>query len=86
MVTELGEPWEGFYNFPYRDISKLVHPSGSGSHRYFQDVDREEEASRALTFGIGMHYYLTDTVLSLLDLEIYRPQLEEFMKGFIAQR
>ncbi len=79
MVTDLGEPWEGFYHFTYMDVSKLVHPSGSGSHSYFQDVDPEEEASRALTFAIGMHYYLTDTVLSLRDLEIFRPRLEEFM-------
>ena len=26
MVTDLGDPWEGLYNFPYKDISKLVHP------------------------------------------------------------
>ena len=41
---------------------------------------------RALTFAIGMHYCLTDTALSLLDLAIFRPRLEEFMKGFITQR
>ena len=86
MVTDLGDPWEGLYNFPYKDISKLVHPSGSGSDSYLQDVDQEKEVSRALTFAIGMHYYLTDTALSLLDLAIFRPRLEEFMKGFITQR
>ena len=84
IVTDLGDTWEGLYNFPSKDISKLVHPSGSDS--YLQDVDQEKGVSRALTFAIGMHYYLTDTALSLLDLAIFRPRLEEFMKGFITQR
>jgi hypothetical protein len=79
MATELGDPWEWLYHSTYKDISKLVHPSGSGSHTYLQDVDQEEEVSRAISFAIVMHYYLTDTVLLLLGLERFRPRLEEFM-------
>jgi hypothetical protein len=86
MVADLGDPWEGFYNFTYMDVSKLVHPSGSGSHTYFQDVDEEKEVSGVLNFAVGMHYYLTDTVLSLLGLETFCPRLEKFMEGFITHR
>lgn len=86
MVTELGDPWEGYYRFLYMGISKLVHPSVSGSHSYLREVDQEKEVSRPLSFAISMHYYLTDTMLSLLGLEVFRPRLEEFMKVFIAQR
>jgi hypothetical protein len=31
MAIELGEPWECWYYFLYASLSKLVHPSGSGS-------------------------------------------------------
>lgn len=85
MATDLGDPWECWYHFPYGSISKLVHPSGSGSHTYLQNVDQKEEVSRAISFAIVMHYHLTGTVLSLLGLERFRPRLEEFMEGFIAQ-
>lgn len=80
MVTDLGDPWEGFYNFPYKDISKLVHPSGSGAQTYIREFDQEAqeaEISQAITLALSMHYFLTDSVLSLLDLESLRPQLEE---------
>ncbi|MCI0735387.1 MAG: DUF5677 domain-containing protein [Beijerinckiaceae bacterium] len=85
MATDLGDPWECWYLYTYGSVSKLVHPSGSGSHTYLQYIDQEEVASRALSFAIVMHYYLTDTVLSLLGLETHRPRLEEFMKGFISE-
>jgi hypothetical protein len=84
MVAELGDPWEWLYHFTYKDISKLVHPSGSGARTYIQNVDEEKEVSCALSFGFTMHYYLTDTVLLLLDLQTFRPRLEKVMQNFIA--
>jgi len=83
MATELGDPWEWLYHFTYKDISKLVQ--GSGSHTYFHDVDQDEEASQALSFAIVTHYYLTETVLSLLGLKQHRPNLEEFIKLFMTE-
>jgi len=37
-----------------------------------------------MTTGLTMHYALTDTVLTLLDLEILRARLEECMKNVLA--
>ena len=85
MATELGDPWESLYHFSYKDISKLVHPSGSGSDTYFQDVDQDGEAVRALSFAIVMHYYLTESVLCLLNLKRYLNKLEDVMKAIISR-
>jgi hypothetical protein len=30
MATDLGDPWECLYHFPYGSVSKLVHPSVGG--------------------------------------------------------
>ena len=80
MATELGGEWECWYHFLYWSLSNITHPSGLGSHTYIQDFDREAqeaEISRAITLALSMHYFLTDSVLSLLDLESLRPRLEE---------
>jgi hypothetical protein len=84
MATELGEPWECWYYFLYASLSRVVHPSGGGSS-YLRDPEHDEEISEALSISVIMHYYLTDTVLTLLNLEKYRPGLEQSMKDFIAQ-
>jgi len=85
MATELKGEWECWYYFLYWSVSKLVHPSGLGSHTYIQDCDDEVEASRAIAVALTMHYHLTDTVLTLVDLEKLRPRLEECMKNVLAQ-
>jgi hypothetical protein len=84
MVTELGEPWECWYHFLYASLSQLVHPTGSGSS-YIRDLEHDEEISEALSIATTIHYYLTDTVLMLLNLEKYRPGLEQCMQDFCAQ-
>jgi hypothetical protein len=83
MAIELGESWECWYHFLYSSLSRLVHPTGSGSS-YIRDPDHAE-ISQALSISVIVHYYLTDAVLTLLHLESYRPVLEKFMKEFIAQ-
>jgi Family of unknown function (DUF5677) len=83
-TTARGE-WECWYYFLYWSVSKLAHPSGLGSHTYVQDSDDEAEVSRAIAVALTMHYHLTDTVLTLLDLEKLRPRLEECMKNVLAQ-
>jgi len=50
-----------------------------------RDVEHDEEISEALSISVTMHYYLTDAVLTLLNLEKYRPLLEQCMKAFITQ-
>jgi hypothetical protein len=84
MATELGGEWEGWYHFVYWSTSKLVHPSGLGSHSYLQEVDQGNEISRALTVGLTLHFFLTNAALSLLGLENFRGPLEEAMRQFIA--
>jgi hypothetical protein len=84
MAIELGEPWECWYHFLYASLSQLVHPSGSGSS-HMQDAAHDKEISEALSISTTMHYYLTDAVLTLLNLENYRPTLEQCMKDFMAQ-
>jgi Family of unknown function (DUF5677) len=85
MATELGGEWECWYHFLYWSVSHLTHPSGLGSHTYIQDSDQEAEASRALALALTMHYFLTDSVLSLLDLEMLRGRLEECTQNVLAQ-
>jgi hypothetical protein len=85
MAVELGEPWECWYHFLYASLSTLVHPSGSGSSYIRRNLEHDEEISQALSISVTMHYYLTDAVLTLLNLESYRPSLEQCMKDFIAQ-
>lgn len=75
MAIDLGEPWQCWYHFLYASLSQLVHPSGSGSS-HMRDVEHDEEISQALSISTTMHYYLTDAVLTLLNLENYRPILE----------
>jgi hypothetical protein len=84
MATELGDEWQGWYHFLYWSVSKLTHPSGIGSHSYLQDVDQKKEASRALTTGLTLHFFLTCAVLSLLEFEDLQPPLEIAMRDFIA--
>jgi hypothetical protein len=84
MAAELGDEWEGWYHFIYWSISKLTHPSGIGSHSYLQEVDQAQEASRALTVGLTLHFYLTRAVLSVLDFEDFSPSLEAAMQKFVA--
>lgn len=84
MATEVGGEWECWYHFLYWSLSKLTHPSGLGSHTYIQACDHEAEASRAATLALTMHYFLTDCVLSMLDLEQLRPQLDECIKEVIS--
>jgi hypothetical protein len=84
MATELGGEWECWYHFIYWSISKLTHPSGLGSHTYFLNVDQEQEVSRAITVSLTMHFFLTVTVLGLVNLERLRPPLEKSVKHFIA--
>ncbi len=80
MATDLGGEWECWYHFFYWSLSKLTHPSGLGSHTYIQDCDQEAEASIAINVALMMHYFLTSCVLSMLDLERLRSQLEECIK------
>jgi hypothetical protein len=84
MATELGGEWECWYYFMYWSVSNLAHPSGLGSHTYIQECDDEAEVDRAIALALSMHYYLTDTVLSLLDLGALRPRLEECMQNVLA--
>jgi uncharacterized protein DUF5677 len=84
MAAELGDEWEGWYHFLYWSASKVTHPSGIGSHSYFQEVDQGEEVSRALTVGLTMHFFLTSAALSLVGLEKFRSPLEEAMQQFVA--
>ena len=51
-----------------------------------RDAEHDKEISQALSISTTMHYYLTDAVLTLLNLENYRPILEQCMKGVIARR
>ena len=48
MATALGGEWECWYHFIYWSVSKLTHPSGLGSHTYFQEVEQDAEVSRAV--------------------------------------
>jgi hypothetical protein len=73
MAIELGEPWECWYYFLYASLSQLVHPSGSGSPYARRDLEHDEEIAQALNISVTMHYYLTDAVLTLLNLEIISP-------------
>jgi hypothetical protein len=84
MATDLGGEWECWYYFLYWSVSHLTHPSGLGSHTYVQDFDQEAEVSRAVALALTMHYFLTDSVLSLLDLETLRPGLEKCMADVLA--
>jgi hypothetical protein len=84
MATELGEDWECRYHFFYWAISKNVHPSGFGSDTYIQECDEEAEISRAIAITVTMHYCITGTGLTLLDLEILRPSLEDCIKDVLA--
>lgn len=84
MATELGEPWECWYHFLYASLSQLAHPTGSGS-LHIRDLEHDQEISEALSISVTTHYYLTDTVLTLLNLENYRLGLEQCMKDFIAR-
>jgi Family of unknown function (DUF5677) len=77
IATKLGGEWECWYHFIYWSVSKLVHPSGLGSHTYLQDFDQEAEAFRGIAAALTMHYFLTADVLSLLNLEELRPPLDE---------
>jgi hypothetical protein len=86
MATELGGEWEGWYHFIYWSISKLTHPSGIGSHSYLQEVDQQQEVSRALTVGLTLHFFITSAVLRLLEFEDFHAPLEKAMQGFIALR
>jgi holo-[acyl-carrier protein] synthase len=81
MATELGGEWECWYHFIYWSVSNLVHPRGLGSHTYVQDFfDQNVEVPCAIGPAVTMHYFLTGSVLSLLDLEELRPRLEECMQ------
>lgn len=82
--TESGGEWECWYFFLYWSLSNLTHPSGIGSHTYLQACDQEAETSRAMTFALTMHYFLTICVLSMLDLEGLRPQLDECVERIIS--
>jgi len=82
MVIELGEQWECWYHFLYASLSQLVHPSGSGSPYFRRDLEHDEEISQALSISVTMHYYLTDVVLTLLNLGKYKPSLDQCMKDF----
>jgi Family of unknown function (DUF5677) len=84
MATDLGGEWECWYHFLYWSVSKLTHPSGLGSHTYIQEFDQEAEVSRTIAVALTMHYLLTESVLSLLDLEMLRPRLEECMQNVLA--
>jgi hypothetical protein len=84
VAQELGGEWEGWYHFLYWSMSKLTHPSGLGSHSYFGDVDQEQDASRVLTLALTLHFFLTNAVLYMLELESFRAPLEEAMKSFIT--
>ena len=84
MATELGGEWECWYHFLYWSVSTLTHPSGLGSHTYIQDFDQEAETWRGITTALTMHYLLTYTVLTLLDLEMMRPRLEECVQNVLA--
>jgi len=84
MATELGGEWECWYHFLYWSVSHLTHPSGLGSHTYIQDSDQEAEVSRAIAVALTMHYLLTESVLSLLDLEMLRPRLDECMRDVLS--
>jgi Family of unknown function (DUF5677) len=79
-----GKEWECWYHFIYWSLSNLIHPSGLGSHTYIQDCDQEEEASRAITVALTMHYFLTKCMLNMLELDNLRPQLDECVKEFIS--
>lgn len=84
MSAELGGKWEGWYHFLYWSISKLTHPSGIGSYTYLKDVDPDEEAARALTIGLNIHFFITSAVLTLLELEDFRLPLQNAMQPFIT--
>ena len=84
MATELGGEWECWYHFIYWIVSNITHPSGLGSHSYLGEADQEEEVSRAISLALTMHFFLTITVLGLLDLERFRPALEASIKHFIT--
>ncbi len=83
MATALGGEWECWYHFIYWSDSQVVHPSGLGSHTYIQDFDQEAEVSRAIGDAVTMHYFLTESVLNLLDLENLRPRLEACMQNVL---
>jgi hypothetical protein len=84
MATELGGEWECWYHFLYC-VSNLTYPSGIGSHTYIQNFEEETEVSRAVAFAITMHYFLTESVLSLLDLEMFRPRVEGCIQTVLAR-
>src|SRR5260370_14093786 len=81
MATDLGGDWECWYHFLYWSISKLTHPSGLGSHTYMDDSDHDAEVLRAISIALTMHYFLTDAILRLLDLDVLRSRLEAGMKN-----
>jgi hypothetical protein len=87
MATDLGGEWACWYHFLYWSLSTLTHPSGLGSHTYIRDFDQEAyeaEISQAITLAWTMHYLLTDSVLSLLDLEMLLSRLEESKEDVLA--
>ena len=84
MATDLGGEWECWYHFLYWSVSKLTHPSGLGSHTYMQEVDEDAEIFRSIALALTMHYFLTDTVLSLLDLNTLRTRLEAVMQNVLT--
>jgi len=85
MATDLGGEWECWYHFLYWSASTLTHPTGLGSHTYMQEADQNAEIFRSLVLALTMHYFLTDAVLSLLELEMLRTPLEACTQNVLAQ-
>jgi hypothetical protein len=85
MASELGGEWECYYHFAYWSISKLVHPSGIGSHSYFSaEQPDQEDVSRAMSLAAMMHYRMTVAALVLLDLENLIPPVQQAIQRFVA--
>lgn len=56
----------------------------AGSYTYIQESDQKETVSQAITLAVTMHYFLTESVVRLLDLELHQ-RLEECVRSVLAR-
>jgi hypothetical protein len=83
IADELGGEFETYFYFVYWSVSKLAHPSGMGSHTYYDD-DSASECWRALALGFPQHAVMTANTLTMLQLEELRGEIEQLTRRFIA--
>jgi hypothetical protein len=83
IAVELGGEFESYFHFVYWSVSKLAHPSGMGSHTYYDD-DTAAECWRALALGFPQHALMTVSTLAMLQQSALSAEVERMARRFMA--